>query len=171
MPTPRPDPADPPRLIVMGVSGVGKTAVARALAERLGIPFFDADDFHPPANVAKMAAGEPLDDDDRWPWLARLNALLREPRGCVLACSALRRSYRDALVKDLSGGCFVFLAADFDVITARMASRTDHYMPLSLLRSQFDTLEPPATGEGVLTIDATQPLEAVVDDAMRGLGK
>ena len=155
----------------MGVSGVGKTAVAQALAERLGVPFFDADDFHPPSNVAKMAAGQPLDDDDRWPWLARLNALLRESPGCVLACSALRRSYRDALVKDLAGGRFVYLAAGFDTIAERMALRTDHYMPLGLLRSQFDTLEPPSAGEGVLTIDAAQALDDVVDGAMRQLGQ
>lgn len=165
MPTPIPD---PPSVIVMGVSGVGKTVVSRALAERLGIPFYDADDFHPPANVKKMATGQPLNDDDRHPWLLRLNALLHEQPRCVLACSALRLAYRDALRTGLAGLRFVYLAADFDTIAARMKSRAEHYMPPKLLQSQFDALEPPTVHErDVVTINAAQPLIGVVDDTVR----
>ncbi len=131
----------------MGVSGSGKSTVGEALATSLGWRFLDADGFHPPANVAKMAAGTPLTDDDRWPWLDRLademRALLAEGRGAVLACSALKEAYRKRLAR--AGDVrFVFLDGDRDTIAARIAARLHEYMPASLLASQFATLERPA---------------------------
>ena len=134
-------------IIVMGVSGAGKTTVGRALADGIGATFLDADDFHPPANVAKMRAGRPLDDADRAPWLARLHDALadRAARGesVVMACSALKASYR----RELSSGLdvrVVHLAGNRETIAARLARRSGHYMPAGLLESQFDALEAPA---------------------------
>jgi len=172
MPDDRPDrPERPVRTIVlMGVSGSGKTSVGRALAAQLGWRFIDADDFHPPANVEKMRSGRALDDNDRTPWLARLNALLRhaEAKGqCrVLACSALRQRYRDALSDRLPGIAFVHLAGDFELVSARVATRQHHYMPAALLRSQFDALEAPADA---LTIDIGAPIETAVQTIVRAL--
>jgi gluconokinase len=148
-------------VVVMGVSGCGKTTIGRALAERLGRRFLDADDFHPPANIAKMRSGVPLGDDDRRPWLERLNALLRhgaakgEP--VVLACSALKRRYRDLLRRRVEGIVFVHLAADKALIATRLAARDHAYMPGSLLDSQFATLEVPEAGEDAIEVrvDAT----------------
>lgn len=131
----------------MGVSGCGKSTVGEALATSLGWPFLDADDFHPPANVAKMAAGLPLVDDDRWPWLDRiadeLRAVLARGGHAVLACSALRESYRERL-RRAGDVRFVHLQGDQPTIAARIAGRAHKYMPPSLLPSQFATLEPPA---------------------------
>jgi gluconokinase len=141
-------PGSPRAVVVMGVSGAGKSAVGQALAHRLGARFVDADAFHPPANVQKMRAGVPLDDADRAPWLARLNAVLRHAtaRGepVVLACSALRQRYRDALADRLQSVRFVHLHGGFETIAARLARRHHQYMPAILLHSQFDALEPPA---------------------------
>ncbi len=138
-------------VVVMGVSGSGKSSVGRALAEALGWPFFDGDDFHPPENVAKMAAGTPLTDADRWPWLdalaAKIASVLADDGHAVLACSALRAVYRDRIA---AGGRrpgdvrFVHLKGDRATIAARMASRQHRYMPATLLDSQFATLEEPA---------------------------
>ena len=140
-------------VIVMGVSGCGKTTVGRALAERLCAKFLDADDFHPEANVAKMRAGTPLNDEDRAPWLATLNRELRTRsiRGeqVVLACSALKINYRAAIGVDLRQAHWIFLDGSFELIAARMRERPNHYMPESLLRSQFDALERP---EDAITI-------------------
>jgi gluconokinase len=133
-------------VVLMGVSGCGKTAVGRALAADLGWPFFDADDFHPEANVAKMAAGTPLTDADRWPWLDRLaaemTAINARNANAVFACSALREAYRDRFRR---GGDvrFVHLKGDYETIAARVATRTHRYMPAALLTSQFATLEEP----------------------------
>jgi len=134
-------------VVLMGVSGAGKTTIGLALADMLGWPFYDADDFHPPENVAKMAAGIALTDDDRWPWLARIAAEMRrvnEAHGnAILACSALRQAYRDVLAT--AGDVrFVHLAGDYDTIAARLQQRRHKYMPATLLASQFATLEPPA---------------------------
>jgi gluconokinase len=144
-------------VVVMGVSGSGKSVVGQALASDLGWPFFDADDFHPPENVAKMAAGTPLTDADRWPWLDRLAADMGEidKRGdnAVLACSALRQVYRDRIMR--AGGVrFVHLAGTYDTIAARIAGRKHAYMPASLLASQFAALEPPQDAIVVSVEDA-----------------
>jgi len=143
-------------VVMMGVAGSGKTTVGRALADALGWPFYDADDFHPPQNVAKMAAGTPLTDEDRWPWLARMTDAMRQidSRGgnAVLACSALRQAYRDVLAA--AGNVrFVHLQGDYDTIAARLATRRHRYMPASLLDSQFATLEAPADA---LDVDVRQ---------------
>ena len=150
--------------LLMGVSGSGKTSIGAALAERLGWPFLDGDDFHPPENVAKMKSGTPLTDDDRWPWLDRLNAELRtrEARGenAVLACSALKQAYRDRLSSGLANWRLVFLHGSFELLRRRAEERKHRYMPASLLQSQFDTLEPP---EEAIRIDVAEPLEHSVE--------
>jgi carbohydrate kinase (thermoresistant glucokinase family) len=150
-------------VVVMGVSGAGKTTVGNALAESLGWEFLDADDFHPDANVAKMASGRPLEDADRWPWLERLNAELiaREAKGAdaVLACSALKEAYRRKLMANLRAARLVHLLGGFDAISARVQERRHKYMPASLLQSQFDTLEPPANA---LAVDATLDIPEAV---------
>lgn len=159
-------PAAPPRhVVVMGVTATGKTTVGRALADALGGVFVEGDTFHPPANIEKMSAGIPLDDDDRRPWLralateiARLDAA---GEVSVTACSALRRVYRDWLREGYAGLFFVHLDATYDVLLDRMRRRT-HFMPPSLLRSQLDTLEPLEPGERGAVIDDTQPVDAVV---------
>ena len=151
-------------LLLMGVSGSGKTTVGVALARRLGWRFIDGDDFHPPANVEKMRAGTPLNDDDRAPWLERLNAVLRhslaKDEPIVLACSALKARYRAQLAERLPGLQFAHLRGSQELIAARLAERRHKYMPASLLRSQFDALEPP---DGAWAIDIDQPLDAVVE--------
>ena len=146
-------------VVVMGVSGSGKSTVGEALASVLHWPFLDADDFHPQANVAKMARGEPLTDDDRWPWLDRLAAELAARGGnAVLACSALRAAYRERLAR--AGDVrFVHLHGDRDTIAARLASRQHRYMPATLLDSQFATLETPVDA---LALDVHDPVDAQV---------
>lgn len=145
-------------LVVMGVSGSGKSTIAAQVAGRLGAHYVDADDLHPPENVAKMRSGTALTDADRWPWLDRVASVLVETAeregGCVMACSALRRAYRDRLRSGSDGRAyFVFLDVSFEMIDARLAKRLNHFMPESLLRSQFDTLEQPGPDErDVLTI-------------------
>ena len=138
--------------VVMGVSGCGKSTVGQALAEQLGGAFFDADDFHPAENIAKMSRGEPLTDADRWPWLAVLAELLRaEMAGgntAVLACSALKKSYRDQL-RVSPQVQFIYLAGSFELIWARMQTRQNHYMKADMLQSQFTTLEPPPPDEAL----------------------
>jgi len=130
-------------VIVMGVSGAGKSTIGRALAERLGYPFLDADEFHPPQNVAKMASGMPLTDADRAPWLDSLNRRLSGMPDAVLACSALKDAYRRRLAQGLVDCRFVHLRGDIELIRARLQARQHRYMPASLLESQFATLEPP----------------------------
>ncbi len=127
----------------MGVSGSGKTTIGKVLAARLGCEFLDGDDFHPPANVAKMTAGTPLTDADRLPWLKNLHEKLLAHHHAVLACSALKESYRRILAEGLSGCRFVHLRGSIELIRARLAGRRHRYMPASLLESQFATLEPP----------------------------
>ncbi|MCA9954994.1 MAG: gluconokinase [Anaerolineales bacterium] len=155
--------------VVMGVSGSGKTTVGQALAARLGCPFYDGDDFHPPANVAKMASGTPLNDADRAPWLARLAELLKnhEERGetAVLACSALKQKYRDQL-RVSPQVQFVYLAGSFDLIWQRMSQRTNHYMKADMLRSQFAALEPPAADEAI-HIPIEQDVAVIVDQVLQ----
>ncbi|MEL7089040.1 MAG: gluconokinase, partial [Planctomycetota bacterium] len=156
----------PVRWVVMGVSGCGKSTVGRALAEALRTDFYDADDFHPEANVAKMASGQPLNDDDRGPWLDRLSELLRDRPGAVLACSALKKAYRDRLSRGGDAVRFAHLHADFSTLQDRMLGRDDHFMPAALLKSQLDTLEPPTPDEALIldaTLGVDQLVAAVVD--------
>jgi gluconokinase len=150
-------------VILMGVSGCGKTTVGALLARDCGWDFHDADDFHPPENVAKMKNGAPLDDADRWPWLARLNTFLldveRQGRNLVLACSALKQVYRDRLACACAAARFVFLDGERELIRARLAARQGHYMDPKLLDSQFAILERP---EDALRLDiAGSPAELV----------
>ena len=150
----------------MGVSGAGKSTIGKLLAERLGVPFLDADEYHPPENVAKMAAGTPLTDDDRKPWLELLNRKLRGCENAVLACSALKESYRQALAHGLADCRIVHLQGGLELIRARLAERKHRYMPASLLQSQFATLEPPS---GALGIDVAQAPELCVDRIVTAL--
>lgn len=162
----------PKVIIIMGVSGCGKTTVGQALARRLACPFYDGDDFHPPENVAKMARGVPLDDADRAPWLSRLNALLHERlergEGVVLACSALKRRYREQLRAGNEGVLFVYLQGDFALIWERMQARPHHYMKAAMLQSQFDTLEPPGLDEAI-SISITIPLNDMVENILSAI--
>ena len=153
-----------PLLVVMGVSGSGKSTVGAALAQRLRVPFADADDFHPPANIAKMSAGVPLDDHDRGPWLDAIGDWLadHDENGGVMSCSALKRGYRDRLRHHAHRVRFVHLSGTPEVLARRMAGRPGHFMPASLLTSQLATLEPLQPDEAGLTIDIDQPVDDVV---------
>lgn len=150
--------------IIMGVSGCGKTSVGKALAECLGWDFYDADDFHPPANIAKMAGGIPLSDEDRAPWLETLRALiadcLQTNRPGVLACSALKERYRQTLLYGNPGARLVYLRGSYDLIWSRMANRPGHYMKPEMLKSQFDALEEP---QNALIVDISLSVEQIVN--------
>ncbi|MDY6995372.1 MAG: gluconokinase [Actinomycetota bacterium] len=151
-------------IVVMGVSGSGKSTVGAALAQRLRVPFADADDFHPPHNVAKMSAGQPLDDDDRHPWLEAIGQwLAAHPHGGVMSCSALKRKYRDQLRDNCGEIEFLHLYGSTEVIGRRQASRPGHFMPASLLDSQFKTLEPLEPDERGVTIDVDQNIDGIID--------
>jgi len=154
-------------VVVMGVSGAGKTTIGELLASRLNCRFLDADQFHPAANVEKMAAGAPLTDEDRWPWLQDLNRKLREEKTAVLACSALKESYRNVLAQGLADCRFVHLRGSIELIRARLERRRHRYMPASLLESQFATLEAPARAIG---IDIGQAPERCVEEILAALG-
>lgn len=152
-------------IILMGVSGCGKTTIGEELSRKTGWPFFDGDDFHPPENVAKMAAGNPLDDQDRFPWLGILNEIISEQlkkgQSLILACSALKQNYRMILQEGVQKQVeFVYLKGDFETIYQRMKSRQDHYMKAEMLRSQFAALEEP---HQVLVVDVSLPVEDIVD--------
>ena len=153
-------------IVVMGVSGSGKSTVGAALAQRLGVPFADADDFHPEANVAKMSAGHALNDEDRYPWLDAIGDWLAEHCGAggVMSCSALKRKYRDQLRKHCPQVRFLHLSGSPEVIGRRQASRPGHFMPASLLASQFDTLEPLEADEHGVVVDVDQDIDAVVEN-------
>jgi gluconokinase len=161
-------------LIAMGVSGSGKTTFGKALAQALGLPFYDGDDFHVPEARAKMAAGIPLTDSDRAPWLDRIGAALADfsahPRGAIIACSALRLIYRDRLRAAVGPDLrFLFLDGDKALMRKRVAERRGHYMPASLIDSQFATLERPDGEAGVVTLAADAGVEDLVSEALRAL--
>jgi gluconokinase len=151
----------------MGVSGCGKTTVGKALSLKLGWEFYDGDDFHPPENVAKMAAGYPLDDADRAPWLANLHDLisscLRSDRNGILACSALKAAYRQVLLQGNPGVQVIYLKGNYDLIWSRMTSRAGHYMKPEMLKSQFDTLEEP---DNCLEVDISLPVDEIVSQIL-----
>ncbi len=153
--------------IVMGVSGCGKSSVGKALARSLEWDFYDADDFHPPANVAKMANGIPLDDSDRAPWLASLHELisssLKADKPGVLACSALKERYRQQLMDGNDGVQIVYLKGSYDLIWSRMETRANHYMKPHMLKSQFDALEEPVNA---LTIDISKPIDEILSKVL-----
>jgi carbohydrate kinase (thermoresistant glucokinase family) len=160
------------RLIVMGVSGCGKSTMAAALSERLGLDMVDGDDLHLPESVAKMRAGVALQDDDRWPWLDRIGDYLSQPhaQGRVVACSALKRVYRDRIREQAGDVCFVFLDGDFDLIQKRMHQRVGHYMQPGLLDSQFRTLEKPQADENdVIRLPITEPVQDMVEQVLNAL--
>ncbi len=150
-------------ILLMGVAGSGKTAVGKLLAAELGWEFHDGDDYHPKENVDKMSRGVPLTDEDRWPWLARLHELMRGLNAAsangVIACSALKESYRKALRDGVADLHFVYLKGTFSTIERRMTKRRGHYMKAGMLQSQFDALEEPADA---FTVDAALPLTDIV---------
>ena len=160
-------------IVVMGVSGSGKTTIAAMLAGRLGWPYRDADDFHPPQNIAKMSSGQPLNDDDRAPWLAAIAAWIDQRRASgehgIVACSALKRAYRDVLIGPRADVGLIFLDGAREVIHARMAARRDHFMPKGLLDSQIATLEPPGAEEGALRLSVDQPPDEIVAQVVGAL--
>ena len=151
-------------IVAMGVSGSGKSTVGAALAGRLRVPFEDADDLHPEANIAKMSRGEPLDDSDRYPWLERIGEwLTAHEHGGVIACSALKRKYRDQLRHHCSSVEFLHLSGGREVIERRQASRPGHFMPASLLTSQFETLEPLAPDENGVVVEVDGSVDEIVE--------
>ena len=158
----------PPILVVMGVTGSGKTTIGRLLAVALDVPFVDADDFHSAQNIERMSRGEPLDDADREPWLDRLNAELhRHDDGVVMACSALTEDYRERLTRGIDRARFVLLTAPPAVLRARIESRTGHFAPVDLLPSQLALLEQP---KDAIVVDVTPPPDAVAQQILRQLG-
>jgi gluconokinase len=160
-------------VIVMGVSGCGKTTAGEALARHFGVPYIEGDALHPAANVAKMAGGTPLNDVDRWPWLEKIGAALKaHPGGAVATCSSLKRIYRDRLRQASGGGLrFVFLKCSKEVLEKRMQARTGHFMPPSLLASQLATLEDPSGEAGVVTVNGDAGHGAIMAEILGKLGK
>lgn len=161
-------------IMVMGVSGAGKSTVGKLIAARLDCPFRDADSFHPAANIEKMASGQPLTDEDRWPWLHAIAAWIGEHRGagttCVVTCSALKRSYRDLVTDHQRADVrLVYLKGDIELIEARLARRKGHFMPPALLRSQFEALEEPRADEHALAISIDATPDEIADRVMAKL--
>jgi len=160
-----------PLVVVMGVAGSGKTTIASALAERLGVPFVEGDSLHPAANVKKMASGMPLTDEDRWPWLRAIGERMEVERvtghGVVVSCSALKHVYRDCLRKEVHGRVqFILLDGSRELISARMKKRKGHFMPPALLDSQFATLERPTADEHATILDISHTIPSLVTEAV-----
>lgn len=154
-----------PTVLITGVSGSGKTTIGAMLAGRLGWKYAEADDFHPPANVEKMAKGVPLTDEDRWPWLRAIATWMQEQTDpAVVTCSALKRKYRDILCESRPDLRLVYLDGSKELIAARLAARHGHFFPRQLLDSQFADLEPPALDEDALVVSIDQPIERIVEE-------
>jgi gluconokinase len=166
--------ATPCALVVMGVSGSGKSTIADKLATRLGWSYEDGDKFHPASNVAKMSAGHPLTDEDRWPWLQaiadEIDRVCKAGGHVVIACSALKRVYRDILVHGRNDVRIIYLDGTEQLIADRLARRKGHFMPAGLLASQFGALEPPSADENAITAPIDASVDAIVDDIIRQLG-
>lgn len=161
-------------IILMGVSGSGKSTIGAAVAREIKAKFIDGDDLHPRANIQKMASGQPLNDDDRAPWLQRLNdaaySLNHKNESGIIVCSALKRRYRDLLRKDNDNMVFIYLKGSFETILARLQARSGHFMPTDLLKSQFDALEEPTADEkDVVCVDIDTDIEGVVDRCVAAL--
>lgn len=157
-------------VVIMGVSASGKSTIGKALAPLVGLEYRDGDDMHPASNIAKMEAGTPLDDDDRWPWLESIGKwLAAHPEGAMVGCSALKRSYRDLIRSLCPDAVFLHVHGDFDVLYDRMSHRPGHFMPPKLLRSQFDTLELLADDEPGQLFDVTDPPEVIAQAAAQWL--
>ena len=163
----------PCAIVVMGVAGSGKTTIGEELARRLGWSYEDGDKFHPKANVEKMSAGQPLTDEDRWPWLKaiadEIDRVCKEKAHLVIGCSALKRAYRDVLVHGRDDVRIVYLDGTHDLIDRRLKARKGHFMPPTLLDSQFKTLQPPEPDERVITVSIDAAVEAIVNDIVRQL--
>ena len=162
-----------PLVVVMGVSGAGKTTIGEAVASRLNVEYADADAFHPQVNIDKMSNGSPLTDEDRWPWLHAIGSWLneRQATGGVVSCSALRRAYRDVLAGSAAGVTFLHLDGDPEMIRERMARRSDHFMPTSLIDSQIETLEPLQDGERGIVVDVFGSPEGIVETCLSELSR
>ncbi|KUM83606.1 MULTISPECIES: gluconokinase [Streptomyces] len=163
----------PKVVVVMGVAGTGKTTIGPLLAARLGVPYAEGDDFHPQANIAKMSAGTPLTDDDRWPWLDAIGSWAhgRAGVGGVVSCSALKRSYRDRLRAEAPGVVFVHLAGDRSLIEDRMSHRQGHFMPTALLDSQFATLQALQEDEAGVVVDVSGGPQEITERAAKALAE
>ena len=174
MPLPSANASPPTVLVVMGVSGSGKTTIATLLAKKLGWTYRDGDEFHPPANVEKMQGGVPLTDEDRWPWLKAIAAFiddeLKHRTKTIVTCSALKRRYRDIIVDGRTGVRLVYLRGDKTLLETRLKRRHGHFMPSSLLQSQFDALEEPGSDENPLTVSVEGTPDQILDEIMERLG-
>jgi gluconokinase len=163
----------PCAIVVMGVAGSGKTTIGEGLAEQLGWTYEDGDKFHPKSNVEKMSAGHPLTDADRWPWLQaiadEIDRVCKVGGNVVVACSALKRAYRNVLVHGRGDVRIVYLDGTHDLIASRLAARKGHFMPPTLLESQFKTLQRPGPDENPVTVSIDAPVDEIVDDIMRKL--
>lgn len=164
-----------PVVVMMGVSGSGKTTVGKRLAEMLHVDFAEGDEFHPAPNIEKMSRGEPLGDADRWPWLQaiarRIDEMRKERRGLVIACSALKRGYRDILIGDRKDVHLVYLRGAREVIGERIGKRIGHYMPASLLPSQFAALEEPGPDERPIVVDVDKPADIIAAEIAAAIAK
>jgi carbohydrate kinase (thermoresistant glucokinase family) len=160
-----------PQVVVMGVSGSGKSTIGLLVADALGVPFVDGDSLHPKSNIAKMAAGTPLTDEDRWPWLQRVGTEVAaaEGSGIVVACSALKRAYRDVIRTEAPEAIFLHLDGSKSVLARRLEGRSDHFMPVSLLDSQLSTLQRLEPDEHGIVVDIAAPVDRVVQDAVAGI--
>ena len=158
------------QIVVMGVAGSGKSSIGTLIAKELGLPFKDGDDLHPQSNLDKMAAGTPLTDEDRWPWLELCGLTLQMPNGTVLACSALKRAYRDRIRKLAPGTVFLFLDGSEELLLSRLGNRKNHFMKPQMLQSQLQTLEPLQSDEKGLKLRIDRSEEEIVQEAIAYLG-